>query len=148
MRARSSCARRAVSSVLATLCLITITLAAGTVVAGYSFTLFNRLQVGANVEVASVSCSVSAANCTLDLRNEGAGVAVVPGPYACTVYGTTAASTINGGTGSVSLGPSQDTTMSCQFSSLPSTAVPGVHVEGTVTVSDGMAIPFFANWNE
>ena len=147
MRARSSCARRAVSSVLATMCLIVITLAAGSVVAGYTFTLFNRLQVGANVEIISASCSVSGADCTLDLRNMGTGVAVVPGPYACTVYGTTAASTINGATASVGIPPGLDTQMTCDFSSLPSAAVAGIHVEGVVTVSTGMEIPFFANWN-
>ena len=147
MRLRSSCTRRGVSSVLATICLICITLGIGSVVAGYTYTLFNTLQVGADVEAVSVACSVSGANCVIDLRNMGRGVVVIPGPYACTVYGTTAASSINGVTASVGIPPGQDTMLTCQFSSLPSTAVAGVHVEGTLDVSNGMVIPFYTNWN-
>jgi flagellin-like protein len=147
MRARSSRARRGVSPVLATIVLIVITLSTGVAVAGYTFTLFGRLQMTANVEVVSASCSVSGAACVIDLRNSGNGVAIIPGPYACTVYGTTAASAINGGTNSVGLPPEQDTTLACQFGTLPQTAIPGIHAEGAVTMSDGMQVPFFVNWN-
>ncbi|HME19372.1 MAG TPA: hypothetical protein VKF15_06540 [Nitrososphaerales archaeon] len=127
--------------------LITITISTGVAVAGYSFTLFGRLQMTANVQAVRTSCSVSAAACVIDLRNSGNGVAFIPGPYACTVYGTTPASTINGGTGSVGLPPGQDVTLTCQFGTLPQAAVPGIHVEGSVAVSDGMRVPFFVNWN-
>jgi flagellin-like protein len=146
MRARSSRARRGVSPVLATLVLMSITISVGAAVAGYSFTLFGHLQTTANVEVVRVTCSVSASDCVLVLRNVGNGVAVVPGPFGCTLYGTTQASSVNGGTGAVGIPPGQDTGMTCQFNTLPQTAIPGIHVSGTITISNGMQIPFFTNW--
>jgi len=146
MRAHS-CTRRAVSPVIATIVLISVTISLGVVVAGYSFSLIGHLQTSADVEVVNVACSVSAQTCVLDLKNEGNGVAVVPGPFGCTLYGTTAASSVNGGTGAIGIPPGQDTALTCQFSGLPATAVPGIHVEGAVTISNGMQIPFFANWS-
>ena len=104
--------------------------------AGFSFGLFGTLSGNASVTAIGVQCVANSAAdsaCAVTLRNTGnAGAAVV----SCSLSGATSAAT---GSTTVPAGTSSSV-VTC--TGAPMTTLPGQVVQGTISLSNGVAIPF------
>jgi len=135
MKARTLGKRRAISPVLATVILIAITLVSGVSMAGFSFGLFGTMSGNASITAIGVTCvagSATTSACQVSLRNIGnAGAAVL----SCSLSGA-----LSTASGAATVPPGQTSSATCTGS--PSTTLPGETVQGTISLSNGVAIPF------
>lgn len=128
--------KKAISPILATVILIAITLVAAVAIAGFVFGLFGTLSGGANIQVTGTVCSLGVGSCILTMTNTGSAPATA---NTCAIYGTAGTPP-----GTAVVAGSSGTAVSCVV--VTTTFTVGEAVSGTVTMSNGITIPFSGVW--
>ena len=139
MNLRRRGTRKAISPVLATVLLISITLIASVAIAGFVFGLFGTFTSTAQVSAGTVSCSGTPEVCVVPLQNTGSGntaiiglcnLAFAGGPYVGTAVMTS---------GSLQAGGSA--VISCTAPG-SSHAAAGSEITGSITLGNGAYVLF------
>jgi flagellin-like protein len=135
--------KKAISPVLATVILISITLIAATAVSGFVFGLFGTFTSTAVVSASgSSSCSGTPESCTLFLSNTGSSNVAVTGVCRLNFGGSSYLGTASIVSGSLNAG--RQATVSCVSSSPGSHATSGTQITGSVAIGNGAQVLFAA----